>query len=102
MANPDAWQLGLAGFSYFPDMGDETKELIKSLLEDYIRNYAKDEALGSNWDAESKENLENYIRSLGGNPDIDYSAYVLEKKIYIVGKVTLTVLIYITTGIRQK
>lgn len=80
MANPDAWQLGLAGFSYFPDMSDETKELIKSLLEDYIRNYAKDEALGSNWDAESKENLENYIRSLGGNPDIDYSAYVFREE----------------------
>lgn len=80
MANPDAWQLGLSGFSYFPEIPSKNKDLIKSLITDYIRNYAKDEALGSNWDEESKSELEEYIRSLGGNPSVDYKAYVFREK----------------------
>lgn len=79
-ANPDAWMLGLAGFSYFPNITEAQKDFIKTNLEDYIRNYAKAEPNGSNWDAESRADLENYIRSLGGDPSISYSAYVFREE----------------------
>lgn len=80
MCNPDAWMLGQQGFSYFPSMTEFQKNTIKSLVEDYIRNYAKEEENGSNWDIESREDLENYIKSLGGNPEVDYSTYVFREK----------------------
>lgn len=79
MANPDAWMLGLQGYSYFDNIPNPVKQVIQSNLEDYIRNYAKDEALGSNWDAETKADLEDYIRSLGGDPSVSYEAYVFRE-----------------------
>ena len=80
MANPDAWQLGQVGFDYFPHITDVQKDFIKTNLEDYIRNYAKEEPLGSNWDLENKKDLEDYIRSLGGDPNISYQTYVFREK----------------------
>lgn len=79
MANPDAWMLGLQGYSYFDSIPNSVKETIQTNLEDYIRNYAKDEALGSNWDAETKADLEAYIKSLGGDPNVSYEAYVFRE-----------------------
>ena len=76
MANPDCWKLIQFGWDGVPLATEEQKTNIKTWLTDYIRNYAKDEAYGSNWNAETKRDLEDYIRSLGGNPEVDYSAYV--------------------------
>lgn len=80
MANPDAWMLGLQGYSYFNDIPEEIKTKIKELLTDYIRNHAKDEPNGSTWDVESRTDLEEYIRSLGGDPSVSYEAYVFREK----------------------
>lgn len=80
MANPDAWQLGLFGFDYFPNMTEEQKTFIAGFVEDYIRNYAKDEEDGSNWDIPTRANLEEYIRSLGGDPSVSYEAYVFRQE----------------------
>lgn len=80
MANPDAWQLGLFGFDYFPNMTEEQKTFITGFVEDYIRNYAKDEEDGSNWDIPTRANLEEYIRSLGGDPSVSYEAYVFRQE----------------------
>lgn len=80
MANPDAWQLGLYGFDYFPNMTEEQKTFIAGFVEDYIRNYAKDEKDGSNWDIPTRANLEEYIRSLGGDPSVSYEAYVFRQE----------------------
>lgn len=80
MANPDAWMLGLQGYSYFNEIPESVKSNIEELLTDYIKNYAKDEALGSNWDEENRAELESYIKSLGGDPTVDYSAYVFREK----------------------
>lgn len=79
MANPDAWMLGLQGYSYFDNIPESVKNIIQVNLEDYIRKYAKDEAYGSNWDEETKTDLENYIRSLGGDPSVSYEAYVFRE-----------------------
>lgn len=80
MANPDAWQLGLYGFDYFPNMTEDQKTFIAGFVEDYIRNYAKDEKDGSNWDIPTRANLEEYIRSLGGDPSASYEAYVFRQE----------------------
>lgn len=80
MANPDAWMLGLQGYSYFNDIPEAIKTKIEELTTDYIRNHAKDEPNGSTWDAESRTDLENYIRSLGGDPSVSYEAYVFREK----------------------
>lgn len=80
MANPDAWMLGLQGYSYFNDIPESIKTKIEELLTDYIRNHAKDEPNGSTWDVESRTDLENYIRSLGGDPSVSYEAYVFREK----------------------
>lgn len=80
MANPDAWQLGLYGFDYFPNIAEEQKTFIAGFVEDYIRNYAKDEEDGSNWDIPTRANLEEYIRSLGGDPSVSYEAYVFRQE----------------------
>lgn len=80
MANPDAWQLGLYGFDYFPNMTEDQKTFIAVFVEDYIRNYAKDEKDGSNWDIPTRANLEEYIRSLGGDPSASYEAYVFRQE----------------------
>lgn len=80
MANPDAWMLGLQGYSYFNDIPEAIKTKIEELLTDYIRNHAKDEPNGSTWDVESRTDLENYIRSLGGDPSVSYEAYVFREK----------------------
>lgn len=80
MANPDAWMLGLQGYSYFNDIPEAIKTKIEELTTDYIRNHAKDEPNGSTWDVESRTDLENYIRSLGGDPNVSYEAYVFREK----------------------
>ena len=80
MANPDAWMLGLQGYSYFNDIPEAIKTKIEELTTDYIRNHAKDEPNGSTWDVESRTDLENYIRSLGGDPSVSYEAYVFREK----------------------
>lgn len=80
MANPDAWQLGLYGFDYFPNMTEDQKTFIAGFVEDYIRNYAKDEKDDSNWDIPTRANLEEYIRSLGGDPSASYEAYVFRQE----------------------
>lgn len=80
MANPDAWMLGLQGYSYFNDIPEAIKTKIEELTTDYIRNHAKDEPNGSTWDVESRTDLENYIRSLGGDPNASYEAYVFREK----------------------
>lgn len=80
MANPDAWMLGLQGYSYFNDIPEAIKTKIEELVTDYIRNHAKDEPNGSTWDVESRTDLEEYIRSLGGNPSVSYEAYVFREK----------------------
>lgn len=80
MANPDAWMLGLQGYSYFNDIPEAIKTKIEELTTDYIRNHAKDEPNGSTWDVESRTDLENYIRSLGGDPTASYEAYVFREK----------------------
>lgn len=80
MANPDAWMLGLQGYSYFNDIPVAIKTKIEELTTDYIRNHAKDEPNGSTWDVESRTDLENYIRSLGGDPNASYEAYVFREK----------------------
>ena len=80
MANPDAWQLGLFGFDYFPNMTEDQKTFIAGFVEDYIRNYAKDEKDGSNWDIPTRANLEEYIHSLGGDPSVSYEAYVFREE----------------------
>lgn len=80
MANPDAWMLGLQGYSYFNDIPEAIKTNIEELTTDYIRNHAKDEPNGSTWDVESRTDLENYIRSLGGDPSVSYEAYVFREK----------------------
>lgn len=80
MANPDAWMLGLQGYSYFNDIPEAIKTKIENLTTDYIRNHAKDEANGSTWDVESRTELEEYIRSLGGDPSVSYEAYVFREK----------------------
>lgn len=80
MANPDAWMLGLQGYSYFNDIPEAIKTKIEELLTDYIRNHAKDEPNGSTWDVESRTDLEDYIRSLGGDPSVSYEAYVFREK----------------------
>lgn len=80
MANPDAWMLGLQGYSYFNDIPEAIKTKIEELTTDYIRNHAKDEPNGSTWDVESRTDLENYIRSLGGDPSVSYDAYVFREK----------------------
>lgn len=80
MANPDAWMLGLQGYGYFNDIPEAIKTKIEELTTDYIRNHAKDEPNGSTWDVESRTDLENYIRSLGGDPNVSYEAYVFREK----------------------
>lgn len=80
MANPDAWMLGLQGYSYFNDIPEAIKTKIEELTTDYIRNHAKDEPNGSTWDVESRTDLEEYIRSLGGDPSVSYEAYVFREK----------------------
>ena len=80
MANPDAWMLGLQGYSYFNDIPQAIKTKIETLTTDYIRKHAKDEPNGSTWDVESRTDLENYIRSLGGDPSVSYEAYVFREK----------------------
>lgn len=80
MANPDAWMLGLQGYSYFNDIPEAIKTKIEELTTDYIRNHAKDEPNGSTWDVESRTDLEDYIRSLGGDPSVSYEAYVFREK----------------------
>jgi hypothetical protein len=80
MANPDAWMLGLQGYSYFNDIPEAIKTKIEELTTDYIRNHAKDEPNGSTWDVESRTDLEKYIRSLGGDPSVNYEAYVFREK----------------------
>lgn len=80
MANPDAWMLGLQGYSYFNDIPEAIKTKIEELTTDYIKNHAKDEPNGSTWDVESRTDLENYIRSLGGDPNVSYEAYVFREK----------------------
>lgn len=80
MANPDGWMLGLQGYSYFNDIPEAIKTKIEELTTDYIRNHAKDEPNGSTWDVESRTELEEYIRSLGGDPSVSYEAYVFREK----------------------
>lgn len=75
MANPDCWKLIQFGWDALPSITEEQEQNIKDWLVDYIRNYAKSEADGSNWNEETRANLEAYITSLGGDPSVDYSAY---------------------------
>ena len=80
MANPDGTMLVNSGFSFFPNIPVDIKNNIISIMEEYIQNFAKNENDGSNWNAENRAELENYIKSLGGDPSVSYKAYKFREK----------------------
>lgn len=80
MANPDAWQLGIFGFGYFPNITEEQKSFIETTFTEYMRTQAKDEEIGSAWTLAEKEEVEEYIRSLGGDPSVSWEDYQFREK----------------------
>ena len=80
MVNPDAWTLGQFGFGFFPNMNEKQKELITTTFTEYMRTQAKDEAVGSAWTVEEKEEIAEYIKSLGGDPTSSWADYQFREK----------------------
>lgn len=75
MCNPDIEELGRFGFDSIPERFKQYEDSFKTEVEKFVRNRLKREGVGSSFSTEEFEELGEYIRSLGGNPEESFEAY---------------------------